>query len=588
MKLKLTNKPRLGFPLKALSIGIAALSIPALAGLNHTPSAPSQTSLSTYVALNDSSSPSLPLQREWKDIYQQMSLALLWQQQGDESKALSWQAYNMAADTLNWELARLKPEEGRPTLITDIDETLIDSTTYCAGMLGGKITYSPQRVLSWWQTQPITPRPGASAFIKQAHEQGVEILYLTAREKTPEVDASTINLLKALDLPGVDAEHVKLSSGRSNKYGIIQNWQQDPEQPRKLLLTLGDQFTDHDLLESVDLTHQHQWLKDNTNIPGHQAIMLPNIIYGPWECLSHGLCPHSSGHEHQKRRADAEQQALGFTAPAPYLEFNELQHTGEEQGQLLQWFIHSVDYPFMMHQTYNRAGKFWEQPLPDNGAAVIMDIDGTVFSNDPLTAHIFLNSHTKNPLDLFMYWVASYPQATAQQVPGAKAFIEKVQRAGGEVFFVTNRSPRSPTGYDLKAALLRSMKLAGIVQPDSQHLLMRTDFNDSGKSSKASRFAAIESGLVTGKPVNVAQWIGDRIEDVLLAVEDLNIDPHQMPEGKLAELGRSRFLLNYPLTIHGWLHRLYKKWHGSHWKTLPEETLKASRSNKLQRWTQSR
>ena len=269
------------------------------------------------------------------------------------------------------------------------------------------------------------------------------------------------------------------------------------------------------------------------------------------------------------------------------LTFSEQIYRAEELGQALEWTNQSAEYAYITRQVYNKAAQFWKQPLPEQGAAVIVDVDGTVIKNTQYSAHVFLNNHTKEGWQLFDYWVALNQPPIP--VPGAKEFLQSVKDAGGEIFYVTNRRDYVLNGTSMRAALKTSLEKAGVPMPDEQHLLMHGDFGHLGAeyqddNSKKARYKGIRTGLITGKPVNVVQIIGDRIEDLEIYEDDLALDNNEAPSEILSQLGRQRFLLPFPLYTQGWLKRLYKQWHGDNWQDLSTEELAESRRSHLESW----
>ncbi|WP_281645490.1 HAD family acid phosphatase [Parendozoicomonas sp. Alg238-R29] len=519
---------------------------------------------------------------EWKDLYEQTTLAMLWQQHSEESRALSWQTFNMAADVVDQQLEQTHASGKKPALVTDIDDTIIQASAYFAGFIGSNEKRTKERDYLWWQSQPPKLTPGAKYFLSNTSSKGVEILYLTARYHDPIVASSTLEMLSKADLPYTDTKHLQISSGLQ-KSDLIRLWGE--QENRQIILTMGDKMADLGFELPIKSKTQKQWLENNPSKPGQHSLLQTNAAYGTWECVTHGYCPHSPDEEHTLRQNKAKQLVGDFQQPPSDFFASDKFYRGTEMGHLLEWTTESAEYPFITRQIYNRASQYWKQSRPEQGAAVVIDIDGTIVQNIPFPAHVFLNNHTENPLELFNHWAGlEQPQAL---VAGAKEYLHAVKEAGGEIFYVTNRPPQSARGNDMRGPLLASLEATGLPVPDSQHLLMFGDFSDRSDTNKRMRFAAIRTGMVTGKPVNVAQMIGDRIEDIEIYADDLAIDNDGKPEGALQELGRSRFLLPFPLYTPGWLRRLYKQWHGNEWQSQSAEKLSASRKGHIEAWTPS-
>ena len=518
--------------------------------------------------------------KEWKDLYQQTILSTLWQQQADESLTLSWQTFNMAADTIDQGLTALTKTGKTPALVTDIDDTIVNATAYFADFIGTNNRLTESLDFHWWQHQPAEHKPGALHFLNYAHSKGVEILYLTARTPIPEIYDYTFNLLDRLGVPGADREHIQISPG-IQKSTFVRQW--GTSENRELLLAMGDKFADLGFDVKTDPVLQKEWIANHPQEPGHKHLVLPNAAYGSWECLTHGHCSHSPDEEYRLRQQDAVNAARPFEKrPDEFLK-QEPPYSGEESGQLLQWLLKSAEYPFITRQIYNRAERFWKNPIPEQGAAVVTDIDGTVVQNMEYIAHVFLHGLSTRPVELFQYWAAL--RLPPKAVPGAREFFNRVQEAGGEIFYVTNRQSKTRSGHDMRAITLHMLEAAGLPVPDNEHLLLIGDVKSASPKSKNSRFQAIQNGSMTGHSVNVVQWIGDRIEDLGLTSNDLQQASNHAPQGLLKEVGRSRFLLPFALHASGWLNRIYRHWYGNDFDAISLREKKLDRVNRLNRWT---
>ncbi|CAM3702439.1 HAD family acid phosphatase [Parendozoicomonas haliclonae] len=515
---------------------------------------------------------------EWQDLYRQMHLALLWQQHSDESTALSLQTFNMATDILARESRLAKAEQKKPVLVVDIDDTLINSTAYFAGFLGTNDLLTHERDLLWWSAQPPIPKPGALDFLKQADAMGVDIHYLTARSLDPSVHPATLSMLKQAQFPQTSVDHLHISLSMQ-KFDYIQQWRDQP--PYKLVLTLGDKVSDLGLVHGIQADQQKQFLEQYPNLPGQNALLHTNVVYGRWECITHGNCTGDATDEMQKRHDRFHKLADPFLTRPDHFQPSINGIAGEELGQLLLWNAHAAEYPFITRQVYNRASQYWLNK-PEPNTAVIIDIDGTVLVDLEYYAHVFLNDHSHQPLELFHYLATL--QLPPRQVPGAKAYLDTVQFAGGEIFYVTNRRAVAADGRNMRIYLLQALARAGYPMPAENHLLMLEDHNPELNLEKARRFQAIEQGTVTGTPVKVVQWIGDSLEDLGLTPEDLAHNNDAPATGKQAELGRSRFLLPYGLYMARWYPRLMKRWYGENWKDVPVEQRTKDRVERIEKW----
>ncbi|MCL6271312.1 hypothetical protein M3P05_15415 [Sansalvadorimonas sp. 2012CJ34-2] len=517
--------------------------------------------------------------KEWKDLYDEMVLAFLWHQSADESKALSWQTFNMARDILDEQL-RLKPDNGKkPILVTDIDDTLTDSSSYFAGFLGTNDGLNEKRDYIWWDEQPSAPKAGALAFLRYAVNKGVEPFYLTGRTADPKVEQYTHSFLQRLGVPGADPNHIKISNG-IKKDQFIRDIVGESNQ---LLLTVGDKFSDLGVESSNKTDHQLQWLQEHPSQPGITTLLQANPVGGTWDCLSHNVCPHSPDQEYELRQQQRKQMAGDYVPSQDVLTPSPL-FSGNQMGQILKWQTESSEHAFISRQVFNRAGLYWKNRKAEKGEAIVIDIDGTLIDLAPFTAMVLLWNTGKKGINLFHHWAKSSPSQRA--MPGAREYLELVKSAGGEIFYVTARSTIDEHGKDMRKPLLDSLERAGVPLPaDKNHLLMKGDFCIRENCSKAARFENIRMGIVSGAPVNIVQLLGDTLQDIELVGEDLETAANAESTGVLADLGRSRFLLPNPIYIRGWLFRLYQKWYGDNWhEEIDSETLQAGVLKKIQRW----
>ncbi len=120
-------------------------------------------------------------------------------------------------------------------------------------------------------------------------------------------------------------------------------------------------------------------------------------------------------------------------------------------------------------------------------------------------------------------------QATA--IPGAIEFIQTVQRLGGRVAIVTNRSE------EVCPATRENLRAVGIT---FDYLRCKRD----GEDRKEPRWQEVSSGEGTGLgPLEIVMWIGDNIRDFP------NLDQSVRGQGVSAygQFGDRYFVLPNPL-----------------------------------------
>ncbi|MES2884718.1 MAG: HAD family acid phosphatase [Pseudomonadota bacterium] len=205
----------------------------------------------------------------------------------------------------------------------------------------------------------------------------------------------------------------------------------------------------------------------------------------------------------------------------------------------LRWYRDSAEQRALHLQTYfsaseqlktMRAGAQGKRPW-----AVVLDADETVLDNSDYRwqRRHSLRSFTE---DSWAEWVK---QAEARLLPGAAAFIDKVQKLGGLVVIITNRS--ESLCQDTKRNLEKWN-----VRPNA--LLCRPEGTGS---SKLGRFHAVADGSALGLSaadqgdgaVQVMLYLGDNINDFPDASQALL----KGGDAGFSEFGRRYFLLPNPM-----------------------------------------
>lgn len=206
-------------------------------------------------------------------------------QHSAEVAALQQQAYTMAKVSLDEKLQHKGDYQKPLAIVSDIDATLMDDSTYMDEIL---LRESPWDNGPWDDYYPAitstscTPIPGALDFCTYASSQGVELFYITNRDYD-QLDR-TIAQLQRAGFPNADADHVQVMNkeGSSNKTERRNNVLAHHD----VLMYMGDNigdFTDAFKREygalkrsamAVDATYKDKF--------GVDWIMLPNATYGDY------------------------------------------------------------------------------------------------------------------------------------------------------------------------------------------------------------------------------------------------------------------------------------------------------------------
>ena len=253
--------------------------------------------------------------------------AVLWSQTAAESQALLLQGFNRAAaavaagkadpawNALPRDEQSPLPADAPLAIITDIDETVLDSSPFNADIIQNPIdkTLPPdqarkqfdERWRGWVAESEALPLPGAEAFLREAAKQGIEIFYITNR-KDDEKQATCDNLLVArFPLPSCEKNVLTRNDadGRPKEKG---SRRKQVGSTHRVVAVLGDNLGD--FLNGIYAAREARagLVDDYAAWWGERWIMMPNPMYGSWEEVlgSLGNDPDSPtyGEDQQRRR----------------------------------------------------------------------------------------------------------------------------------------------------------------------------------------------------------------------------------------------------------------------------------------------
>ena len=201
-------------------------------------------------------------------------LAVLWQQNAAEYRALCYQAFNSAKRKIQ----RSGLSDQPLALITDIDETVLDNSAYSGMQILYDRAFDREDWIEWGLQKSAKALPGAVAFFRYADSMGVEVFYISNRYE--EQLAETLENMAALGLPNSDAEHVFLKTNSSEK----QSRRDRVLEEHHVLMYLGDNLSDLSSVFDGQGTVQRNLLVDElSDAFGDRFIVFPNATYGDWE-----------------------------------------------------------------------------------------------------------------------------------------------------------------------------------------------------------------------------------------------------------------------------------------------------------------
>lgn len=196
-----------------------------------------------------------------------------------------------------------------PAIVLDLDETVLDTSRYGAGLVAAGRRHTEAAWTEWVTSAPAEPVAGALAFLRAARDQGYGIFYVTNRvcpdagrpaayphPACPQREA-TVAQARRLGLPG--AEDPRAFLLRNDQDG----WAGGDKSPRRrylagsnrVVMLLGDDLGDFLPRSQVSLLRDQRppgllvgAATDTSAAPwrgrfGSQWFLLPNPSYGSWE-----------------------------------------------------------------------------------------------------------------------------------------------------------------------------------------------------------------------------------------------------------------------------------------------------------------
>lgn len=181
-------------------------------------------------------------------------------------------------------------------------------------------------------------------------------------------------------------------------------------------------------------------------------------------------------------------------------------HLPAQQAELkpsTAWVANSPEWRAEAEQVFTEATAHVasvEASLPDGSWGVILDLDETVLNNVQYQIERDLAGESFSDQS----WFAWTQREEATLVPGAEAFIERVNALGGHVAFVTNRRDTE------QLATENNLQSHGLIRNEDFRVLL-TRALPSAPSNKDTRFALVAPMLAAqGYPdVEIIAYVGD-------------------------------------------------------------------------------
>ena len=204
------------------------------------------------------------------------TMGALWYQNAAEVDALYQQGYNVATSRLK-ELLK-QPTDKPYSIVLDLDETVLDNSPYQVQNVKDGTAFNPKNWDAWVKKAAAKAVPGAKEFLQYAHQNGVQIYYVSDRDAS-QVDATIKNLEKE-GIPVQGKDHLMfLEKGVKSKEGRRQKVQETTN----LVMLLGDNLVDFADFSKTSAEERSKKLEELKNEFGEKFIIFPNPMYGSWE-----------------------------------------------------------------------------------------------------------------------------------------------------------------------------------------------------------------------------------------------------------------------------------------------------------------
>jgi acid phosphatase len=221
--------------------------------------------------------------------------AVLWIQTSVEYRASAVQTYRLAEAALlrglkdqHWTAALEQNGDFAnlpPAVILDLDETVLDSSTFEARAAASGESYSDSAWTKWVNERSAGLVPGAMEFLQFAHANGVTPLYVTNRACDPSKnDDPTVQVLRNLQLP-LDPVGDHLFCAKDSKESDKTERREKCAARFRILLLVGDQLGDFLKIPQnfATLEGREKLFEAHQNLWGERWFQLSNPMYGSWE-----------------------------------------------------------------------------------------------------------------------------------------------------------------------------------------------------------------------------------------------------------------------------------------------------------------
>jgi len=227
----------------------------------------------------------------------------LWIQTSSEYKANSIQVFNNASYKIvqslndpNWSAAIEQDDDDYSSLpvavVMDIDETVLDNSSYQAELILQGSEYNDDTWDSWIRKRKAPIIPGALGFIRKAKSKNIETIFITNRECKPRKDdpspcpqeADTIANLNNVGITGVSPKNIYLKNEEPGWGPEKKSRRKIVAEAYRILMLFGDDIGDFisDVKKNITYEERANLVTKYEDNWGSIWFMLTNPTYGSW------------------------------------------------------------------------------------------------------------------------------------------------------------------------------------------------------------------------------------------------------------------------------------------------------------------
>ncbi len=224
--------------------------------------------------------------------------ANIYNQTSAEYRACCLTIYAVAGYRLDELIEDADPPLARPAVVMDLDETVLDVSSFQAFLYKNGLSYTPELWSVYEQegVDEVLLVPGAAEFIAKAEALGVSVVYLSNRNEANREHTIAVIERLGLGVEGIEERvYLKPTGGSSNKssrrdaisarYNVVMIFGDNLRDFAEVFAPerLGGDATTDDYLSAIDA--RDTAVDDAVCHWGVDWFVLPNCMYGEWEKL---------------------------------------------------------------------------------------------------------------------------------------------------------------------------------------------------------------------------------------------------------------------------------------------------------------